>query len=43
MAELFFQELATLVWADVPTDLWAIQPTGRETTDFKKAVSVRVK
>jgi hypothetical protein len=30
------------LWADLPTDLWAIQPTGREVTDFKKAVSVRV-
>jgi hypothetical protein len=26
----------------MPTDLWAIQPTGREIMDFKKAVSVRV-
>ncbi len=31
------------LWADWPTDLWAIQPTGREITDFKKPVSVRVK
>jgi hypothetical protein len=30
-------------WADLSTDLWAIQPTGREVTDFKKPVSVRVK
>ncbi len=29
-------------WADLPTDLWAIQPTGRELTDFKKPVSKRV-
>ncbi len=29
-------------WADSPTDLWAIQPTCREITDFKKAVSQRV-
>jgi hypothetical protein len=29
-------------WADLPTDLWAIQPTGREVMDFKKALSVRV-
>ncbi len=27
--------------ADLPTDLWAIETTGRETTDFKKAVSVK--
>jgi hypothetical protein len=26
----------------LPTDLWAIQPTGREVTDFKKPVSVRI-
>jgi hypothetical protein len=30
-------------WVDLPTDLWAIQPTCREVTDFKKAVSQRVK
>ncbi len=29
-------------WADSPTNLWAIQPTCREITDFKKAVSQRV-
>jgi hypothetical protein len=29
-------------WEDLPTDLWAIQPTCREVTDFKKAVSQRV-
>jgi hypothetical protein len=28
---------------DLPTDLWAIQPTGREVTDFKKAICVTVK
>jgi hypothetical protein len=28
------------LWADLPTDLWAIETTGHETTDFKKAVSV---
>jgi hypothetical protein len=27
----------------LPTDLWAIQPTGRELTDFKKPMSERVK
>ncbi len=26
----------------MPTDLWAIQPTGSEVTNFKKAVSQRV-
>ncbi len=26
----------------MPTDLWAIQPTGRETTDSKTAMSERV-
>jgi hypothetical protein len=26
----------------LPTDLWAIQPTGREVTDFKKPMSERV-
>ncbi len=31
------------LWADSPTNLWAIQPTCREITDFKKAVSQRVK
>jgi hypothetical protein len=30
------------LWADSPTKLWAIQPTCRELTDFKKAVSQRV-
>ncbi len=30
------------LWADSPTDLWAIQLTCREVTDFKKAVSQRV-
>jgi hypothetical protein len=30
-------------WEDLPTDLWAIQPTSREVRDFKKAVSVKVK
>jgi hypothetical protein len=30
-------------WVDLPTDLWAIQPTCREVMDFKKAVSQRVK
>ncbi len=30
-------------WEDLPTDLWAIQPACREVTDFKKAVSQRVK
>jgi hypothetical protein len=30
-------------WDYLPTDLWAIQPTCREVTDFKKAVSQRVK
>jgi hypothetical protein len=29
-------------WEDLPTDLWAIQPTGHEVTHFKKAASVRV-
>jgi hypothetical protein len=28
--------------ADLPLDLWAIQPTSCETTDFKKTISVRV-
>jgi hypothetical protein len=31
------------LWADLPTDLWAIQPTGREIMDLKTAVSMRVK
>jgi hypothetical protein len=31
------------LWVDLPTDLWAIQPTCHEVTDFKKAVSQRVK
>ncbi len=31
------------LWADLPTNLWAIQPTCCEVTDFKKAVSQRVK
>ncbi len=30
-------------WADLPTDLWVIKPTGRELTDFKKPVRERVK
>jgi hypothetical protein len=28
---------------DSLTELWAIQPTGREVTDFKKPVSERIK
>ncbi len=32
----------SLLWADLPTDLWAIQPTCRKVTDFKKPVSQRV-
>jgi hypothetical protein len=31
------------LWADSPTYLWAIQPTCREITDFKKAGSQRDK
>jgi hypothetical protein len=27
---------------DLPTDLWAIQPIGREVTDFQKAICVRL-
>ncbi len=30
------------LWADLPTNLWAIQPTCCEVADFKKAVSQRV-
>jgi hypothetical protein len=30
-------------WVDLPTDMWAVQPTCRETTDSKTAVSERDK
>jgi PhoPQ-activated pathogenicity-related protein len=32
----------SLLWADLLTELWTIQPTACEARDFKKAVSVRV-